>query len=348
MRKLVTIQEIKEIIPIKDSDFLELVRFKDVGWQCVSKKDDFKVGDLCVFFEVDSFLPLEDDRFKFLEKTSYREMFTGHKGYRLKTLKLRGTLSQGLCLPLSAFPELEGKCILDDVTELLGVIKWEREPSISMTGDIVSDYPAHTPKSHQDRIQNVPEYFDLYKDVLFERTMKLEGTSTSYHFLDGVMDASSHNTTYARNIKFTPWKLAIDMDLETALKSINRNITLQGEFMGPKIQGNIENFKEFKFFVYNIWDIDKGDWLSAEERYSLIEDINKIIDYKLLHVPVLDHSIKIFSEVDNLDDLLAMADGPSINAKRREGDVYKSIEKIDGRYIQFKVISNAYLLKEKD
>jgi len=347
MRKLATIQTVKDVLPIEKSDFLELLKFNDIGWQCVAKKGEFKSGDIGVFFEVDSFLPI-DDRFSFLEKTSYRKMFTGDEGYRLRTIKLRGTLSQGLFLPIDIFPEITDKTVLTDVTELLNVIKWEREPSISMSGDIVGDYPAHTPRSHQDRIQNCPEYFDLYKDVVFERTMKLEGTSTSFHYLDGEFDASSHNTTYARNEKFTPYKYSMELELDNALKVLNKNVTIQGEFMGPKIQKNIEGFTEFKFFVYNIWDISKSDWLSASERYSFMDEVNAILGKELLHVPILDKEIKIFSVVNSLDEILAMADGPSINAKYREGDVYKSIEKIDGSYVQFKVISNKYLLNEKD
>lgn len=348
MRKLATIQQVKTVSSIKDSDFLELLTFENIGWQCVTSKDKVKAGELGVFFEVDSFLPIEDERFKFLEKTSARQMFTGLKGYRLKSLTLRNQLSQGLFLSLSDFPELEGKVLLDDVTELLDVVKWEREPSISMEGDIVADYPGHTPRSHQDRIQNVPEYFEIYKDVLFERTKKLEGASQSYHFLNGEIDTSSHNTTFVKNIKFTPWKYALDIELDKALKEINKNVTIQGEFMGPKMQGNIEGFNEFKFFTYNIWDIDKGEWFSAKERYAFMDEVNDILGGTFLHVPVLDKEIKIFSVVSDLNELLAMADGKSINAKRREGDVYKSLEKIDGRYVQFKVISNKYLLKEKD
>jgi len=350
MRKLATIQKVKQILEIKDSDFIELIRFEDIGWQCVAKKNEFSIGDLGVYFEVDSFLPLSNQNFEFLHKTSYRKMFTGEEGYRLRTIKMRGSLSQGLFLPLVSFPELTNSNVLEDVTEKLNVIKWEREPSISMSGDIIADYPSHTPKSNQPRIQNCMEYFELYKDVEFERTMKLEGVSTSYHVNNGEVGASSHNTSYARNERFSPWVHFETLGLEKILLDLKRNITIQGEYMGPKLQGNIENLLEKDFFTYNIWDIDKYDWLSAPERYSLIGEINQNIagDKKLSHVPILDKCIKIFSVVDNIEDLLKMAEGPSISAKLREGDVYKSLEKINGEYIQFKVISNKYLLKEKD
>ena len=350
MRELATIQKVKEIKEIKDSDFIELVTFENIGWQCVAKKNEFKKGDLGVYFEVDSFLPVDNKNFEFLAKSSFRKMFTGEEGYRLRTMKMRGSISQGLFLPLNLFPELKDRELLDNVSEELNVIKWEREPSISMCGDIIGDYPAHTPKSHQPRIQNCLEFFELYKDVKFERTMKLEGTSTSYHWVNSEMGASSHNTTYARNNKFSPWEYAENLKLEQALKAIGRNITIQGEFMGPKIQGNIENFAENHFYVYDIWDIDKSQWLIPSERHSILNVINDLLpnDKELRHVPVLDAEIKIFSEINSLEEILEMAEGRSINAKLREGDVYKSVEKVNGEYIHFKVISNKYLLKEKD
>lgn len=346
MRNLATIQKVKEILEITNSDFLELVRFENVGWQCVAKKGEFEVGNLGVYFEVDSFLPI-DERFSFLEKTSYRKMFTGEEGYRLRTLKLRGTLSQGLYLPITLFPEVLTKEVGTNVTDELNVLKWEREPSISMDGDIIADYPAHTPKTHQERIQNCTEFFELYKGVAFERTMKLEGTSVSFHCLDNEVSASSHYTTFAHNDKFSPWKYADEMGLELILEELGLNVSIQGEFMGPKIQGNIEKLTKKTFFVFNIWDIDKSDWYNPEERYKLVELINSKTKDEFWHVPILDKAIKIFDVVNNLEELLAMADGPSIVAKYREGDVYKSVKKVNGAYVQFKVISNKYLLKEK-
>src|SRR5438876_1094061 len=93
-RKLASIRKISEVLPIEGADNIELVKVD--GWQCVTKKGEFKPGDLCIYFEIDSFLPIRSE-FEFLRKSSYKKM--GDKeGFRLKTIKLRGHLSQGLVL----------------------------------------------------------------------------------------------------------------------------------------------------------------------------------------------------------------------------------------------------------
>ena len=95
MRSLVTIQKVKQITAIADSDFLELAHV--MGWQCVVKKGEFQAGDMGVYYEVDSFLPL-DGRYEFLRSSSYRENVDNGNGFRIRTVKMRGQLSQGLFL----------------------------------------------------------------------------------------------------------------------------------------------------------------------------------------------------------------------------------------------------------
>ena len=120
-RSLVTIQKVKAISTIADSDFLELAQV--MGWQCVVKKGEFRTGDMGVYFEVDSFLPIEP-RYEFLRGSSFRDNADNGVGFRIRTVKMRGQLSQGLFLPVAQFPELEGFVEGDDVTEKLGVKKW--------------------------------------------------------------------------------------------------------------------------------------------------------------------------------------------------------------------------------
>lgn len=108
-RKLATIQTIKQLLPIEGADRIQLATFESIEWQCVVKKDEFKVGSRCVYFEIDSLLPLIPE-FEFLAKgNSTKKMLldTGEtvQGYRLKSAKLRGVLSQGLALPLTTFNE---------------------------------------------------------------------------------------------------------------------------------------------------------------------------------------------------------------------------------------------------
>jgi len=346
-RRLVYPVTISTIEEIKKSDFLVLIGFKECGWKTVTTKDSVAIGDTGLYFEVDSFLPLDNPAFEFLHSSGIKTLYTGEKGIRLRTIKLRGQVSQGLFLGWDKFPSIDKN--LDAYEDALNVIQYKIEPSTSMSGDTVSQYPSHTPRSSQPRIQNELDFFKNYKGVAFERTMKLEGTSTSFICFDGNINPASHNIVYKANDKFGLWKYAEENGIDKALESLDLNITIQGEFMGPKIQGNIEKFEEHKFFVYNIYDIDAGQWYSRTERLDLISKINELLPdgKELLHVPTLDEEIYIFDIVESLDEILAMADGKSINANLREGDVYKSLEPIDGSYVQFKVISNKYLIKEK-
>jgi RNA ligase (TIGR02306 family) len=115
MRNLASIQEISATKQIEGADAIELVIIK--GWQCVSKKGEFKTGDKCVYFEVDSFLPLEA-RYEFLHRTSFRNNEFMGEGLRIKTIAMRGEISQGLALPIAVFPEITEIVVGADVTAL--------------------------------------------------------------------------------------------------------------------------------------------------------------------------------------------------------------------------------------
>lgn len=102
-RKLATIRVVDEILSIADADAIELARFG--GWQCVIKKGELKAGERAMYFEIDSMLPASDSRFAFLERQGTKDI-AGIRYYRLKTMRMRGQLSQGLALPASLFPEI--------------------------------------------------------------------------------------------------------------------------------------------------------------------------------------------------------------------------------------------------
>lgn len=125
MRKLVSIQTILDIQPIPNADAIEVVTIN--GWKVVAKRGEFKINDFCCYFEIDSFLPVKQ-QFEFLRKSCYRKLADGSEGFRLRTIKLRGQISQGLALPLSYFnKELENYDVAVgcDVTDLFEVKKYE-------------------------------------------------------------------------------------------------------------------------------------------------------------------------------------------------------------------------------
>ncbi|MDR1801068.1 MAG: 2'-5' RNA ligase [Lachnospiraceae bacterium] len=175
MRNLASIQKIIDISPIEGADAIEVVSV--LGWKVVTKKNEFHVGDLCVYFEIDSFLPI-DERFEFLRSTSYRKNdFVGRDGFRLRTIKLRGQVSQGLVLPLSYFPELKGKAIGDDVTEILKVDKWELPEVQGSMGTTIGSFPDWASKTDEVRLQTILPVLEELKGKLLElkRNITVQG-----------------------------------------------------------------------------------------------------------------------------------------------------------------------------
>ena len=131
-RKLASIQRIWKVEPIEGADGIELAHV--LGWQCVVNKGQFQPMDLAVYFEIDSFLPIRPE-FEFMRASSYRKTDIMGEGFRLRTMKFRGQISQELLLPINQFSELPLDIELGaDVTEALGVRKWEIEERVKLFG----------------------------------------------------------------------------------------------------------------------------------------------------------------------------------------------------------------------
>lgn len=193
MRKLASIQQIAAVVPIPGADKIEVAQIG--GWNVVVKKGEFKEGDLGVYFEIDSFLPAAHPAFEFLAKDAKER--DGVMRVRLKTIRLRKQLSQGLILPISSFPELS-KSVLglrvltegDDVSELLNVEKYETPEERSVNSPATqrsrtSPWPFFLQKTDQERVQNViPQVQSSAQNgESFELTVKLDGSSMTVYAL---------------------------------------------------------------------------------------------------------------------------------------------------------------------
>jgi RNA ligase (TIGR02306 family) len=180
-RKMATIRKIDEIRPIEGADAIEAAVVG--GWVVVIKKGEFKAGDLAVYLEIDSWVPHVVA--PFLSKGQEPREFNGVKGERLRTVKLRGTTSQGLLLPiniLDSIPSEEAGAWMsgDDVTEFLGIQKWEAPIPASLSGDVEGVFPTVVPKTDQERIQNLTEELKTWQSnsaFTWEVTEKLDGSS---------------------------------------------------------------------------------------------------------------------------------------------------------------------------
>ena len=368
-RKLVTVRKISALTDIPGADLISLSTID--GWQVIVKKTEFTIGDACLFFEIDSFLPLEP-RYEFLKKTT---KFDGKEGYRLKSMKMRSCLSQGLALPLSMFPEITDPKEDFDYSEKLGVIKYDNESQAyvgkpGMKKDKVrGNFPSYIPKTNQERIQNLTTYFSTLVDEEFEETLKLDGSSlTCYKIIHtptlwervksifGIKHKAYHFGVCSRNLELTPtannrlvfdnqgkesiydqsdfWTAAYKYKLEDKLPT---GYAVQGELIGPKIQDNHEKVIELQYYVFDVFNIKTGLYLLPQERreFCALHDIP--------HVPVVNTSFKPLQL--GLDNLLKHVEGESMNPGTvSEGRVYKHVTKPT----TFKAISNKYLLGKKD
>lgn len=344
-RKLASIRTISEIKPIEGADSIELATVD--GWQCVVKKGEFTPGMECIYFEIDSFLPIKDE-YEFLRKSSYKKM--GDKEwFRLKTIRLRGQISQGLVIPFNR-EEFKGhwRCG-DDLTETLGVLKYDPPLPACLSGLAKGNFPSFLKKTDQERVQNI---WNQIKDCdeEFEVTIKLDGTSCTYYLKDGVFGVCSRNLELKEDYNNTFWRLAKENDIENKLRSYGKNIALQGEVIGEGIQGNPEVIKGQHFYLFDIWDIDNYKYYSPNIRWQLQEfsKINAIPAYLSddttfsIDIPNNLRHFKL-NEFKKIDDILQFANGPSLHSSMREGVVFKSMTS----QLSFKIISNDYLLQQK-
>ena len=336
-RKLASIRIISDIQPIEGADMIELSIVD--GWKVVvAKNAGHKVGDMVIYCEIDSFLPIKDE-FEFLRKTSYKKMSDGMEGFRLKTIKMRGQVSQGLILPMSVVEYTNVQFEVGmDVTNLLGITKYEPPIPAELSGKVKGLFPSFLRKTDEERVQNLTKEYGQYKLLgrKFYVTEKLDGSSATFYYKDGVFGVCSRNLELLETEGNTFWKVARELDLENKMKDFGINISLQGELIGEGIQGNPYKIKGQTVKFFNLFDID----LQVYHSLSHLDRALGIMGLKM--VPIVDEFFKL---PETIETLLKYADNKSIlNPKfNREGIVIRS----NDRTISFKVISNKFLLNEK-
>lgn len=336
-RKLASVRKITDIQPIPDADSIEVVSVD--GWNVVTKKGEFKVGDLCVYCEIDSFLPILPE-FEFLRKSSYKKLSNGDEGFRLRTIKLRGQVSQGLVLPTSVLPGGRDLYPGMDVTEVLSIKKYEPPIPASLAGKAKGLFPHFLHKTDEERVQNLANEFGVlhlfHPNKTYYVTEKLDGSSATFYFLNGEFGVCSRNLELLETLDNTFWKVARELKIEEKLGTLDDNICIQGELIGSSIQGNPYKLKGQTIRFFNAYNIDTRTYLPLDKFKNLMSQLD------LEMVPLLSEDFKFSS---TLDELLKYAEGKSqLNPEfDREGVVIRSHD----RTISFKVISNQFLLNEK-
>lgn len=337
-RKLASVQRVLALEPIPNADAIELARIN--GWQCVVKKGEFHVGDKGVFLEIDA-IPPDIPAFQFLwtPKTAAPDETTPRPAkFRLRTMKLRGALSQGLLLPLALLGVNgdEG----DDLTDALGVEKYEPPVFQTMGGLARGPFPSWLPKTDEMRVQSVPEVLDELRGLPYVCTLKCDGTSASYtlNSRDGDLHVCSRNLSLVDGDNVY-WRLARELELERILRE-NAGLAIQGEACGPGIQKNRLALKSPQLRVFNVYDIPNGRYFSDAGLRAFCAS-NGLTPVEIIEAgESFEHS---------LESLLALAEGVYPNTKNeREGLVIRSqderfSEALSGR-LSFKAISNRFLL----
>ena len=340
MRKLATIRRLLSLTPIPNADSIELGSVD--GWFSVVKKDEFKVGDFVVYLEVDSFVPhsLHPD----LSKGKGPIEYLGVLGQPLRTVRLRGQLSQGLILPISCldtFGLLEVHEGLD-VSDILGITKWEPPIPEELLGE-VAPFPSLIPKTEVDRVQNLVSDLSQWRedDSLWYRSEKIDGTSMTVYLHNGHFGVCGRNWEFLPSVDNVYTRAAKSLGIygsDSKLALLNGDFALQGELVGPKIKGIKYGFSEYAFFLFRVYDIKNGKFLPDSET-------PKVAGLLGLRVAPLIEESPVSLKGLTLGDLLDHATSKSIvnSSVNREGVVYSNYS----ARLSFKVISNEYLLKLK-
>ena len=253
MRKMATIRRIKCLEPIPGADAIEKAVVD--GWELVVKRGEFSVGEKCVYCEIDSLLPSDNPHFEFLRP----------KKFRIKTCRFRGQISSGILFKIEELFKVENINeinIGDDVSEILGIIKYEPPVNAQLAGQVKGNFPSFIPKTDQERCQNHVGFIEEnWQTRYFYVTEKLDGSSVTCYLNDDIFGICSRNLDLKvneenENNQFI--KTAKELDIENKLHQLKDhfgfNLALQGELVGPGIQKNPLQLDKVTIFFYNIWD----------------------------------------------------------------------------------------------
>ncbi len=329
-RKLASIQKVKALSAIEGADAIETATV--LGWQVVTKKNEFNVGDLCVYCEIDSHLP-EKPEFEFLRP----------RKFVIKTVRLRGQISQGICFPLSILPSdtpLEEGL---DVTEVLEITKYEPPLSAGLGGQTKGYFPGFMPKTDETRVQVLEDVLEQHRNKIFYVSEKVDGASMTCYLKEGEFGVCSRSLELVESTDSLYWVCARKLNLENKLKSLSGDFAFQGELAGEKIQSNRLKLKGLHFFVFNIFNIKEYRYLNYQEFRDTANQLG------LETVPIVEENFLLTTEI-TVNYLVNYSINKSLlNTQAwREGIVLRPLIEAKDNYLgrlSFKAINPEYLLK---
>lgn len=357
MRTLASIQTISAIERIEGADAIERARV--LGWWVVVKRGEHHVGERVVYCEIDSLLP-ERPEFEFLRKGCYRPAILGTTGevllpagFRIKTIKLRGQVSQGICFPLAILPAGAPDGEGADVTALLGIVKYDPPLPASMNGRVRGPFPGFLPKTDETRVQVLEPVLARHRGKTFYFTEKLDGTSFTAFFRAARPEkaqaeqfgvCSRNQWLDETDLDNTMCRVAAELELVSKLAAararLGFDLAIQGEIIGPGIQKNKYGLKKAELHVFNVIDLDRLRLVDHARMVELVGELGLQV-VPQLGTLVLDHSV---------DELIELSMGASVLSPRtpREGIVLRPlVDETDpelGR-LSFKAINPKFLLQ---
>lgn len=343
-RKLASIQRIWKIEPIEGADRIELAYV--LGWQCVVNKGQFQPMDPAVYYEIDSFLPIRPE-YEFMRASSYKKNDIVGEGFRLRTQKFRGQVSQGLLLPMSQFPEIPADAeIGTDVTEILGVRKWEIEERITTGGTVVGTLPRDIPHTDETRVQAEPGLIQEFAGLEYYISTKMDGSSHSIGIDENGFHVTGHNYEYKDDGTSAFYNLVNERGYKEKLEAFAANeglttLTVQGELCAPGIQSNRLKLTKPEWYVFTI--MENGKRVGLKRMQEICSELGFTV------VPIEEVDTDLPAKYPTVEALLVRADGNYPNGGKKEGIVVRPTEPIFsasiGAELSMKVVSNKYLLK---
>lgn len=294
MINLATIQTIKEVRKHPNADALDIV--KVLGWEVVTKRNEFSVGDLCIYIVIDTILP-EKPEFEFLR----------NKHFRIKPIRLRKEYSNGICFPLNILPndfKIEDGA---DVTDILGIKKYEKPIPAELAGVMVGHIPGFLIITDEDNLRSNPDAVPEMYGRPFYITRKEDGSSGTYFIRNGTFGVCSRRVHLKESESNGFWKMARKYDIENILKTEypDKDIAIQGEVVGPGIQNNKLGLTELEFRLFNLFDINTRSYLDYNR---IVEFTNK---YNIPMVPLVNEGSTFGYTLEELVELAKAQNYPT-------------------------------------
>ena len=347
MRKLASIQRIWKIEPIEGADRIELAHV--LGWQCVVNKGQFQPMDIGVYFEIDSFFPIRPE-FEFMRATSYKKSDVMGEGFKLRTMRFRGEISQGLLLPLSQFPQIPAETeIGTDVTELIGVKKWEIEERVTTGGTAIGTLPYDIPHTDETRVQEEPALIQAFAGLEYYISTKMDGSSHSIGIDENGFHVTGHNYEYKDDGTSSFYELVKARGYREKMEAFAKKenlatFTVQGELCAPGIQQNRLRLIKPEWYVFTIRE--NGKRVGLRRMLEICDLLG------LEHIPIEEVGMDLPSKYPTVEALLARADGDYPKGGKKEGIVVRPTEPVFcpliSASLSMKIVSNKYLLKNEE